>query len=188
MRINDPTILAERTRCHEVYERALIDNDAETLDALFWNSPYALRFGVMENLHGAEEIRAFRKERPKINLDREILRLDIVAFGETAGVVNLEFRRPMFGVERYGRQSQFWMRFDEGWRIVSAHVSLLPPPKAAETPDAYLKAASKEIGLTIDAAYQTSVNEDLNRMAAIAGFLMQFPLSQDVEAAPVFQA
>ena len=61
MQINDPAVIAELTSCHEIYERALIDNDAEALDGLFWNSPHALRFGVTENLHGAEEIRAFRR-------------------------------------------------------------------------------------------------------------------------------
>jgi len=180
MKINDPAVIAELTKCHETYEKALIENDAETLDALFWDSPHALRFGVAENLHGSDEIRAFRKARPKINLDREITRLDITAFGDAAGIVNLEFVRSMDGIERHGRQTQFWFRFELGWRIASAHVSLLPM-------DGYLTAVSKEIGLVIDRAHQASVNEDLNRMAAIAGFLMQFPLSQDVEAAPVFQ-
>jgi len=184
MRINDPAVIAELTRCHEIYEKALIENDASTLDALFWDSPHALRFGVTENLHGADEIRAFRQARPKINLDRDIARLDITSFGETAGIVNLEFVRPMDGVERQGRQTQFWFRFPEGWRIASAHVSLLPVPQAQ---DSYLRATSKEIGLSIDKALHISVNEDLNRMQAIAGFLMQFPLSQEVEAAPVFR-
>jgi hypothetical protein len=184
MRINDPSVIAELTRCHEIYEKALIENDADTLDALFWDSPYALRFGVAENLHGSEEIRAFRRGRPKINLDRDIARLDIVAFGDTAGIVNLEFVRPMDGAERHGRQTQFWFRFPEGWRIASAHVSLLP---SKEVPNSYLNAVSKEIGLTIDPSLQGPVGEDLNRMAGIAGFLMQFPLSQDVEAAPVFR-
>lgn len=183
MRINDPAVLAELKSCHEVYERALIDNDAAALDAFFWDSPHALRFGVMENLHGAEEIRAFRRGRPKINLDRDILRLDIMAFGDSAGVVNLEFMRPMNGIESHGRQTQFWFRFAEGWKIVSAHVSLLPGPAEA----AYLTAASAEIGLRIAPEYQAGVQGDLNRMAGIAGFLMQFPLGQDVEAAPVFQ-
>jgi len=180
MQINNPAVVAELTERHEIYEKALIDNDADTLDALFWNSPHALRFGLTENLHGADEIRAFRKGRPKINLDRDILRLDITAFGDAAGIVNLEFRRLMDGVERLGRQTQFWFRFDEGWRIASAHVSLLP----AGYP--YLAAVSKEIGLEIDKSFKAAVSEDLNRMTAIAGFLMQFPLGQDVEAAPVF--
>jgi hypothetical protein len=191
MQINEATVLAELTRCHETYEKALIENDADTLDALFWNSPRAIRFGVTENLHGAEEIRAFRRERPKINLDREILRLDIMALGDAAGIVNLEFMRPMNGLERHGRQTQFWFRFEEGWRIASAHVSLLPLPpplpKAQDRDHAYLQATSEEIGLRIDQANQAEVNDDLKRMTAIAGFLMQFPLSQSVEAAPVFQ-
>jgi hypothetical protein len=183
MQINDPVVLAELKSCHEIYEKALIENDAETLDALFWDSPHALRFGATENLHGADEIRAFRRGRPKINLDREIRRLDITAFGDSAGIVNLEFMRPMNGVESHGRQTQFWFRFTQGWRIASAHVSLLPEPGKAT----YLKAASAEIGLRIDAANEAGVNEDLTRIAGIAAFLMQFPLGQDVEAAPVFQ-
>ena len=183
MLINDPVVIAELMKCHEVYERALIDNDTDVLDAFFWDSPHALRFGVMENLHGADEIRAFRRGRPKINLDREIRRLDIMAFGDSAGIVNLEYMRPTNGVEQHGRQTQFWFRFEEGWKIVSAHVSLLRfPPDAS-----YLKAASTEIGLKIDPGYQTEVNGDLNRLAGVAAFLMQFPLPQEVEAAPVFQ-
>jgi hypothetical protein len=181
MTINDPAVVAELVRCHEVYEKALIANDAEVLDALFWDSPHALRFGVAENLHGADQIRAFRQGRPKINLDREITRLDIVAFGDCAGIVNVEFRRPMDGIERYGRQTQFWFRFAEGWRIASAHVSLLPDKTT------YLKAVSAEIGLNIGAEFKAGASEDFARMASIAGFLMQFPIGQDVEAAPVFQ-
>ena len=49
---------------------------------------------------------------------------------------------------------------------------LLPGPAEA----AYLNATSAEIGLKIAPEYQAAVNGDLNRMAAIAGFLMQFPL------------
>ena len=44
-----------------------------------------------------------------------------MAFGDTAGIVNLEFVRAMDGIERSGRQTQFWFRLPEGWRIVSAH-------------------------------------------------------------------
>lgn len=180
MQINDPEVLAQLRRCHDVYEKALIDNDAHALGELFWDSPHALRFGATENLHGADEIRAFRQARVKINLDREIRRLDITAFGDSVGVVNLEFVRAMDGVERHGRQSQFWLRFPEGWKIVSAHVSLLPAPPS------YLDAASAEVGLPIDVQYRAAVNQDLTRLAAVAEFLMQFPLSRNVEAAPVF--
>jgi Protein of unknown function (DUF3225)/Protein of unknown function (DUF4089) len=186
MQINDPAVIAELTRCHEVYEKALIDNDVATLDGFFWDSPHAIRFGVAENLHGTNEIRAFRKGRPNINLARDILRLDIMAIGDAAGVVNLEFLRPMNGIERYGRQTQFWFKFPEGWRIASAHVSLMPLKPLPEQA-AYLQAASGEIGLPIDTGQFAAVGDDLSRIAAIAQFLMQFPLSQSVEAAPVFQ-
>jgi hypothetical protein len=182
MKINDPVVLADLRRCHEVYEKALIANDATTLDALFWDSPHALRFGVTENLRGAEEIRAFRKGRTSINLDREIRRLDIMALDDSAGIVNLEFMRLTDGIERHGRETQFWLRFAEGWRIASAHVSLLPAAPS------YLDAASAKIDLKIPTAERKAVNDDLNRLTAIAGFLMQFPLGQDVEAAPVFQS
>lgn len=186
MEINNPEVIATLRACHDVYEKALIQNDADTLVSLFWNSPHAIRLGVTENLHGSDEIRAFRQARPKINLDREIQRLDIMSFGDSAGIVNLEFMRPMNGVERFGRQTQFWFRFAEGWRIVSAHVSLLPIP-LGPTDGGYLNAAAAEIGLKIDESDRAAVQEDLARVTAIAGFLMKFPLSQDVEAAPVFQ-
>ena len=182
MTINDPVVVAELTELHGVYEKALIANDVPVLEGLFWDSPHSIRYGVMENLHGTDEIRAFRQNRPAINLAREITRLDIMSFGDSVGVVNLEFSRPMFGIERSGRQTQFWIRRPEGWRIVSAHVSLLPAPPS------YLEAASNRIGLHIAPAEREKVKEDLNRIGAIAAFLMEFPLDQNVEAAPVFQS
>src|SRR4051812_12428477 len=126
MIINNAAVVAELTGRHETYERALLANDVVTLESLFWDSPHAVRYGVTENLHGADEIRAFRKGRPKINLDRTISRLEVLTLGDAAGIVNLEFVRAMDGIERHGRQTQFWCRFEQGWRIVSAHVSLLP--------------------------------------------------------------
>jgi Protein of unknown function (DUF3225)/Protein of unknown function (DUF4089) len=181
MDINDPAVIAELTHCHEVYEKALIASDTEKLDDFFWDSSHAIHLGVAENLHGADEIRAFRQAHPNIELDREIERLDIMSFGDSIGIVNLELKLAMFGVERDGRETQFWIRFPEGWKIVSAHVSLLPAPPS------YLEAASAEIGLSIDRKEKAAVNGDLNRIAAIAGFLMEFPLSQGVEAAPQFE-
>ncbi len=181
MRINDPAVVAELTERHEVYEKALIANDVDTLDALFWDSAHAIRFGVTENLHGSGEIRAFRQGRPSINLERNISRLEILTLGDGAGIVNLEFERRMNGTERSGRQTQFWFRFDGAWRIVSAHVSLLP------TPASYPEAAAAQIGLPVLAANREALGEDLKRLRAVAEFLMEFPLDQGIEAAPVFR-
>ncbi len=65
MVINDPEVVAELAALYPRYESALVSNDAETLTAMFWNSGHALRFGATENLHGFEEISAFRKGDPE---------------------------------------------------------------------------------------------------------------------------
>lgn len=126
MRVNDPEIVAELREIYPRYETALVTNDAETLTQMFWASPDAMRFGVTENLYGIDEIAAFRKARAPVNLARTIRRLDIVTFGRDYGSVTLEFERTVDSRIISGRQSQVWVRFVEGWRIVSAHVSLLP--------------------------------------------------------------
>ena len=126
MVINDPEVIAELAALYPKYEAALVSNDAETLTAMFWKSDHALRFGAAENLHGFEEISAFRRGRPGVNLARTVNRLDIVTFGRDFGSITLEFTREVEGRTIHGRQSQVWVRLIEGWHIVSAHVSSLP--------------------------------------------------------------
>jgi hypothetical protein len=127
MTINDPEVVAEISALYPRYESALVNNDVDTLLAMFWAGPQVMRFGVTENLYGPEELAAFRKGRPAANLARTVKRLDIVSFGRDFASITLEFERPSpNGVVR-GRQSQVWVRLPEGWRIVQAHVSLLPP-------------------------------------------------------------
>ena len=123
--INDPDVVAELQTLYAEYETALVSNDAETLTRMFWASPHAMRFGVLENLYGIDEIAAFRKGRSSANLARSISRLDIVSFGRNFGSITLEYERTQEGRQALGRQSQVWVRFPEGWRIVAAHVSLL---------------------------------------------------------------
>jgi hypothetical protein len=126
MIINDPQTVAELQALYPRYEAALMANDAETLTRMFWASPQAMRFGVTENLYGIDEIEAFRRSRSPVNLARKVKRLDIATFGRDFGSVTLEFERVANGKIISGRQSQVWVRLPEGWRIVSAHVSVLP--------------------------------------------------------------
>jgi hypothetical protein len=126
MVINDPETVAELAVLYPVYEEALVTNDVATLTAMFWASPYAIRLGVGENLYGEAEIEAFRTNRPVVGLARRQVRLEIRTFGKDFGSVMLEFERDTPGGLVRGRQSQVWVRMDEGWRIVQAHVSLLP--------------------------------------------------------------
>src|SRR5277367_2480077 len=115
MVVNDPETVAELRALYPCYEEALVSNDVKVLTAMFWVSPLAIRFGAGENLYGVDEIEAFRKSRPATNLARRSVRLEIVTFGKDFGSVTLEFERdaPGGAVIR-GRQSQVWVRFEEG--------------------------------------------------------------------------
>jgi hypothetical protein len=122
--VNIPEIVQEVTEAFHRYESALNSNDVATLDALFWNSPHTLRYGIGEQLYGHDQIAAFRSGRdPKSVVNRDLLKLWIVTYGRDFGTANCEFRR--HGSTRLGRQSHTWMRTPDGWRIVAAHVSLL---------------------------------------------------------------
>ncbi|QJR12738.1 hypothetical protein DSM104443_03831 [Usitatibacter rugosus] len=125
--INRPEIVAEVRTELERYETALTGNDVAALDGFFWSSAHALRYGATENLYGHEAIAAFRAARPARNLQRVVLRTAITTFGPDFATANLEFQRS--GSAATGRQSQTWVRFPEGWRIVAAHVSLLAEAK-----------------------------------------------------------
>jgi hypothetical protein len=126
MKINDPEVVAELAALYPRYEQALVTNDVDTLVGMFWAGPQVMRFGATENLYGPEELEAFRKARPAAGLARKVTRLDIVSFGRDFASITLEFERTTVSGIAHGRQSQVWVRLPEGWRIVQAHVSLLP--------------------------------------------------------------
>ncbi len=126
MVVNDLGVVREIEELYPRYERALVENDVTVLQEMFWRSRDAMRFGVNENLYGIEEIDEFRRQRPGVGLERRVIRTDIVTFGKDYASVTLEFERRVNGRPIYGRQSQIWVRMPEGWRIVAAHVSVLP--------------------------------------------------------------
>jgi hypothetical protein len=128
MDINLPAVHAEVSAAFARYEHALIHNEVEVLDELFWTSPHTVRYGVGENLYGAAEILAFRQARPAVGLKRALQRTVITTFGQDFATAMTEFRRE--GGTKLGRQSQTWVRQPEGWRVVAAHVSLLDAPAA----------------------------------------------------------
>lgn len=120
---NIPQVLAEMTAAFAAYERALLDNDIEGLNELFWDSPLTLRYGVRELLYSHAEIAKFRRDRGPIDQRRTLRNTRITTFGRDFATANTEFIP--FGSERIGRQSQTWVRTHAGWKIVSAHVSFL---------------------------------------------------------------
>ena len=123
MRINDPEALAEMTAAFAAYEDALMRNDLDQLDQLFWASERTVRYGPGQNLYGIEAIRAFRAGRVGGSPQRTLSQTVITTFGRDFATANTEFQRA--GAARSGRQGQAWARFEDGWKIVSAHVSLL---------------------------------------------------------------
>jgi hypothetical protein len=126
--INIPEVVAEVAAVFQRYEDALVSNDTAVLDELFWQSPHTLRFGATENLYGYDAIARFRAQRPPTNLARRLMHTVITTFGRDLATANTEFQRE--GTGPPGRQSQTWVRFAEGWRVVAAHVSLLSAPQA----------------------------------------------------------
>lgn len=120
--INDPAIVAEVTAMFQSYEKALMENDLDQLDAAFWPSNLTVRIGVGEVLYGIDAIREFRRERPGGSPQRMLANTVITTYGRDFATAHTEFHRD--GAARSGRQSQTWVRFPEGWRVVYAHVSL----------------------------------------------------------------
>lgn len=119
--INLAHVLAEVTSIFERYETALMNNDLDSLDHFFWHSQLVVRFGVAENLYGIEAIRAFRQARSAVALNRTLKNTCITTYGSDFATTSTEYVRENL---TEGRQSQTWVRLPDGWRIVSAHVSV----------------------------------------------------------------
>jgi hypothetical protein len=124
MDVDLPEIVAEVRSAFERYERALVENDVATLDALFHDDARTIRYGGTENLHGYQEIAAFRAGRSPVGLARTLEKTVITAYGRDHAVASTLFRRPS-APGKIGRQTQAWVRFAEGWRVVAAHVSVI---------------------------------------------------------------
>ena len=120
--VNLPEVLAEVMAAFEQYEHALVHNEVDALDALFFHSPHTVRYGATENLYGIDAIRAFRSARPAVGLARTLRHTSITTYGRDMATASTEFTRE--GSVRIGRQQQTWVRMPgQGWCVVAAHVS-----------------------------------------------------------------
>jgi hypothetical protein len=125
---NIPEVVAEVTERFAAYEQALIDKDIAVLDDTFWNSPHTIRYAMGEAGYGFDEIHAHRVARkPGPGIKEETIRLEILTLGHDFATTNYEFK--VRGKDLIGRQSQTWIKFDDvGWKVVSAHVSVVDQP------------------------------------------------------------
>ena len=121
MQINIPEIVDQVTAQFYRYEKALMANDVDELNTLFWVAEETVRYGPVETLYAG-----FRKARDASDISRELTRTVITTYGTDFATAWTEYRRLSNG--RMGRQTQTWARMPEGWRIVAAHVRLLPEP------------------------------------------------------------
>lgn len=125
MILNDPAVVAEVRDAFERYERALLTNDADVLDAMFVQRRDTVRYGVAEVQYGIDEIRAFRAmQRP---FTRTLDGLTIVTYGNDVATASTLFYREDFP-GHVGRQQQTWLRLPAGWCVAAAHVSMMPKP------------------------------------------------------------
>lgn len=123
MEIDNPGVIAEARAVFDRYEAAIAGNDNAVLDASFWPDPRTVRFGVTEILYGIDAIRAFRASVSSY-APRAVRRVHITSFGQDFACTHLEYTRLDTGL--VGRETKIMVRLPEhGWRVVSAHVSLL---------------------------------------------------------------
>lgn len=127
MDIDLPEVVAEVKAAFDKYEKALVSNDVDTLDALFRDDPRTIRYGATEILYGYAEIAAFRAARSPVALGRTISRTVITTYGREFATASTLYERPS-APGKIGRQMQTWVKFPEGWRVVAAHVSLMDKP------------------------------------------------------------
>jgi hypothetical protein len=124
--VNAPDAVASVTYAFETYEKTLLDNELDVLDGYFWSSEFTVRFGVAENLYGADAIEAYRRQCQPVGPGRTLHGTVVTTFGDTFATVSTQFRDGE--TDNFGRQMQTWVRFAEGWKVVAAHVSLMRTP------------------------------------------------------------
>ena len=124
MEINIPEIVAEVNEAFMKYEKAILANDVEMINELFWNDEKTLRYGPNGTLVSHAALSAFRRSQDIGAWERTLKDTYIVTFGRDFGVANTESTTST--VSEINRQSHTWVRMPEGWRIVSAHVSEQP--------------------------------------------------------------
>lgn len=101
------------------------------MNALFWDAGETVRYGIAEIQHGGDTIRAWRARCEPVPPSRRLWRTVITSYGTACATVSTEFTSDATPLP--GRQMQTWARVGaatergRGWKIVAAHVSLIPP-------------------------------------------------------------
>ncbi len=105
------------------YETALVAGDVDVMGELFADDPELVRFGISDMQVGSAALAEWRRRQPPLPVGRRLFDTRLTPLGTDAAVVTTLFDYP--GQPAVGRQSQVWQRTAAGWRIVSAHVSMV---------------------------------------------------------------
>jgi ketosteroid isomerase-like protein len=124
--IDRPDVRREIEALFHDYEAALMRNDVAALNAYFWHDARVTRYGIADLQLGHDALVAFRAATAAPSFTRGLMRPRITTFGPDTAVAMTEFMRS--DTHRLGLQTQTWVRMADGWRIVSAHVSMIDPP------------------------------------------------------------
>ena len=109
----------------DAYEAALIANDVDTMNAMFWNDRRVLRFGIADMQEGFAELVEWRRHARPVSPRRTITARHVVSLAPGVVAVDITFHNGE--AHELGRQSQTWVRTADGWRIARAHVSVIDP-------------------------------------------------------------
>jgi hypothetical protein len=130
--INLHDVVQEVTREFLDYESALMRNDVAALNAYFWEHPAVTRYGIADKQLGHDALKAYRKTVQAPDFTRTLQDVRISAFGPDVATAMCEFKRS--DTPLHGFQTQTWVRMPAGWRIVSAHVSMVPTVAVTHPP------------------------------------------------------
>jgi len=119
--VNLPEVVDEVRAEFESYERALAGRDLDAMKSSFSSSPEVVRFGIADRQRGPDELAQWRANQPPLPPGRRLTETLVTTYGRDVAVVTTLFSYP--GRPITGRQSQTWLRLEDGWRIVHAHVS-----------------------------------------------------------------
>lgn len=122
--VNQPEVVAEITKIFYEYEQALMTNDVEKLNQYFWQDERVTRYGIGDRQWGIQELVAYRQETPAPDFTRTLEHLRVSTFDQNTAICQVEFVRSDTTLR--GFQTQTWLKMSGIWRIVSAHVSMIP--------------------------------------------------------------
>lgn len=117
------TALEEVQELFHSYEDALMRNDRDALNDYFWSDQSVTRYGVCDKQLGHAALVEYRASVPYPNFSRKLVNVRLTAFCSNTVIAMCEFKRS--DTDLHGFQTQTWVRFEEGWKIVSAHVSMV---------------------------------------------------------------